>query len=163
MSADDETARAVAGRSTDETAETTEGGPFFERPRPVEDPARGSSLSLAPRETFDVAPDVAALAFARDHAKRDVSAQELALSALHAAIKALPGRLALPCWAGSLPVGWWTSDDRFEREAAAELCVECPVVVDCRAAGDAGDEPAGVWGGVDRVPRPRKPGRKPKC
>lgn len=126
----------------------------------------GSSLSLSclskKLPDLDVAPDVAALAFARDNAKRDVSAQELALSALHAAIKALPDRLALPCWSGSLPVGWWTSDDRFERETAAERCVSCPVVDACRAAGDAGDEPAGVWGGVDRVPRPRKPGRKPR-
>lgn len=114
------------------------------------------------RETLDLAPDVAALAFARDQAERPDSAAEQALSRLHDAIKALPDRFALPCWGGSLPVGWWTSDDRSERETAAERCGECPVVVDCRAAGDAGDEPAGVWGGVDRVPRPRKPGRKPR-
>lgn len=147
--------------------ETTEGGRSLSGQTVTPTPSLLVSPSLGSLEfSPDPAegPDPLALAFAQDVDDSHDSAVESAHLRLHRSIKALPDRFALPCWGGSLPVGWWTSDERWERETAAERCVECPVVVDCRAAGAAGKgEPAGVWGGVDRVPRPAKPGRKPKC
>lgn len=52
----------------------------------------------------------------------------------------------------------WLSDDREERETAATDCAGCPLLVPCRASG--ADEPFGVWGGVDRAPRPASPVRR---
>lgn len=50
----------------------------------------------------------------------------------------------------------WISDDRAERGAAARECAGCPVIEPCAASG--ADEPFGIWGGIDRTPRP---GRRP--
>ena len=44
----------------------------------------------------------------------------------------------------------WFHDRAAEREAAAWRCRSCPVIDACAAAGEAGDERWGVWGGVDR-------------
>ena len=49
---------------------------------------------------------------------------------------------------------YWLSDDQQEREVAARLCRGCPVLSPC---GDVGQyEHFGVFGGVDRSPRPYK-------
>lgn len=50
----------------------------------------------------------------------------------------------------------FTSDDRHERGEAAEQCHPCPIRGPCEAAG--ADEPAHVWGAVDRTPTARKRG-----
>lgn len=47
----------------------------------------------------------------------------------------------------------FTSEDKDERREAAEACGACPAVAACRRFGDENDEPAHVWGGVDRTPR----------
>lgn len=49
----------------------------------------------------------------------------------------------------------WVSDQRAERETAAAWCSGCPLLDVCAAAGAA--EVFGVWGGVDRTPRPGRP------
>lgn len=54
-----------------------------------------------------------------------------------------------PCLVDPAP---FTSDDRAERREAAAACSPCPVLVECARAALAGDEPAGVWGGVDLTP-----------
>lgn len=55
----------------------------------------------------------------------------------------------------------WLSDDRAERASAAADCAACPVLAACRESG--ADEPCGVWGGVDRVPRiGRRPATRPE-
>lgn len=50
--------------------------------------------------------------------------------------------------------GWlWTSDDRKDRERAAQYCQGCPALVACGQEADARGEEHGVWGGVDREAR----------
>ena len=44
----------------------------------------------------------------------------------------------------------WLSDDPDERRWAAERCRHCPVIEECRQAGQL--EAWGVWGAVDRTP-----------
>ena len=59
--------------------------------------------------------------------------------------------LFIPCagpWDGDSP---WLSDDPDERRWAARLCADCPVLGDCRRAGEL--ERWGVWGAVDRSPK----------
>lgn len=51
-----------------------------------------------------------------------------------------------PCRGSSL----WISDDAEDREAAARLCETCPVLAQCRAAGDELAATSGVWGGTPR-------------
>ncbi|MDO9498110.1 MAG: WhiB family transcriptional regulator [Nocardioides sp.] len=48
----------------------------------------------------------------------------------------------------------FTSDDQEERAEAAAACGACPVVAACRRFGIDNKEPAHVWGGIDRTPRP---------
>ena len=58
----------------------------------------------------------------------------------------------VPCagpWDGDSP---WLSDDPDERAWAAERCIACPAITECREAGQA--EGFGVWGGIDRTPPP---------
>lgn len=43
----------------------------------------------------------------------------------------------------------WTSEDEAWRRDAAALCLECPVIEECRLLGEAVKATAGVWGGVD--------------
>lgn len=139
---------------------TTEGGSFFVLTNPHRSRAAFEPLSLA---DSPFSPDPLALAIAQDREDLHDSVVEAAHWGLFRAMKALPSRSLVPCIGGTLPTDWWTSDDRDERDAAAERCGECPVIVACGVAGAAGKgEAAGVWGGVDRVPRPRKPGRKPR-
>ncbi len=47
----------------------------------------------------------------------------------------------------------FTSEDEDERTEAAAACCACPVINACRTFADANEEPAHVWGGVDRTPR----------
>lgn len=55
----------------------------------------------------------------------------------------------VPCHGSLLPI----SDDGIEREfVALAWCPSCPALDACRAAG--AHEPQGVWGAVDRTPRP---------
>lgn len=57
----------------------------------------------------------------------------------------------VPCagpWDGDSP---WLSDDPDERRWAARLCADCPVLGECRRAGEL--ERWGVWGAVDRSPK----------
>ena len=59
--------------------------------------------------------------------------------------------LFVPCagpWDGDSP---WLSDDPDERRWAARLCADCPVLGECRRAGEL--ERWGVWGAVDRSPK----------
>src|SRR5687768_4347347 len=49
---------------------------------------------------------------------------------------------------------WWLSDSQQEREVAARLCRGCPVLEPCREVGQY--QRFGVWGSVDRTPRPYK-------
>ena len=59
----------------------------------------------------------------------------------------------VPCagpWDGDSP---WLSDDPDERRWAAERCTGCPAITECREAGQA--EGFGIWGGIDRTPRPK--------
>ncbi len=53
--------------------------------------------------------------------------------------------------------GWelWTSDDPDDRAEAAEACQGCPVLEVCLEAG--GRQVDGVWGGVDKTPKPGRP------
>lgn len=53
----------------------------------------------------------------------------------------------------------FTSDDRHEREEAAEACAHCPLLAPCGAYAELADEGWHVWAGVDRTPRP-KPRRR---
>ena len=58
--------------------------------------------------------------------------------------------LFVPCagpWDGDSP---WLSDDPDERAWAAERCIACPAITECREAGQA--EGFGVWGAIDRTP-----------
>jgi hypothetical protein len=48
----------------------------------------------------------------------------------------------------------WLSDSQQEREVAAKLCRSCPVLRECAEVGRY--ERFGVFGGVDRTPRPYK-------
>lgn len=48
----------------------------------------------------------------------------------------------------------WTSDDPEAREIARRLCTGCPVINQCREAGQG--ERFGVWGGRDRTPRDQR-------
>jgi hypothetical protein len=41
-----------------------------------------------------------------------------------------------------------------EREAAAAGCSRCPIAEPCRAYAEWARESHGVWGGVDRSPKP---------
>ena len=43
----------------------------------------------------------------------------------------------------------WTSDDREERQQAAEMCIGCPVLDQCRDFAVRNFEEAHVWGGKD--------------
>ena len=54
--------------------------------------------------------------------------------------------LRVPCQEGM--GARWLSEVQEERQAAARLCIDCPVWAACAAAG--ADEPWGVWAGVDR-------------
>lgn len=59
--------------------------------------------------------------------------------------------LFVPCagpWDGDSP---WLSDDPDERAWAAERCTGCPVLGECRQAGQL--ERWGIWGAVDRSPK----------
>jgi hypothetical protein len=47
---------------------------------------------------------------------------------------------------------WWLSDSQQERDVAARLCRGCPVFIPCAEVGQ--HQRFGVWGGVDRTPRP---------
>jgi hypothetical protein len=49
---------------------------------------------------------------------------------------------------------WWLSDSQQEREVAAKLCRGCPVLRECAEVGRY--ERFGVFGGMDRTPRPYK-------
>lgn len=51
----------------------------------------------------------------------------------------------------------WISEERADREQAVARCADCPVLALCRTAGRF--ERFGVWGGIDRSPRPK--GRPP--
>ena len=44
----------------------------------------------------------------------------------------------------------WISDDPEDREAAARMCEPCPVLSQCRAAGDEIQATAAVYGGIPR-------------
>jgi hypothetical protein len=47
---------------------------------------------------------------------------------------------------------WWLSESQQEREVAARWCRSCPILTPC---GDVGQSQRfGVFGGVDRTPRP---------
>lgn len=50
---------------------------------------------------------------------------------------------------------WWTSDLDAEREAAARLCVGCPVLRQCAESAKEEHE-LFVWAGVDHGTRPAK-------
>ena len=59
--------------------------------------------------------------------------------------------LFVPCagpWDCDSP---WLSDDPDERRWAAERCTGCPVLGECRRAGEL--ERWGIWGAVDRSPK----------
>jgi len=72
------------------------------------------------------------------------------------ALAALAATLAEPTPCASEDSRLWISEDRDQREWAAGLCVGCPLLAACRAAGRA--EVFGVWGGRDRSPvRPAEP------
>jgi hypothetical protein len=49
---------------------------------------------------------------------------------------------------------YWLSEDPKERAVAARLCRGCPVIIPCAEVGQ--HQRWGVWGGVDRSPRPYK-------
>lgn len=51
----------------------------------------------------------------------------------------------------------WTSDDPFERAAAAVVCRGCEVRASCLAGARARGETQFVWGGVDLTPERPKP------
>lgn len=72
------------------------------------------------------------------------------------ALAALAATLADPTPCASEDSRLWISEDRDQREWAAGLCVGCPLLAACRAAGRA--EVFGIWGGRDRSPvRPAEP------
>jgi hypothetical protein len=48
----------------------------------------------------------------------------------------------------------WLSEREEERAEAARLCVGCPVLEPCGQVGQ--HERFGVWGSVDKTPRPYK-------
>ncbi|HEX8509731.1 MAG TPA: WhiB family transcriptional regulator [Propionibacteriaceae bacterium] len=50
----------------------------------------------------------------------------------------------------------WLSDISEERSTAAGWCAGCPVLVECGQAAAATGEAFGVWGGVDRTPKPQR-------
>ena len=43
----------------------------------------------------------------------------------------------------------WTSDDEYQRNYAVSQCLECPLLVECRAWAHENRPTAGVWGGLD--------------
>src|SRR5574343_6801 len=43
----------------------------------------------------------------------------------------------------------WTSDDALERQEAAQMCIGCPLIEQCRAFADENREEFAVWGGRD--------------
>ncbi|KJK10789.1 hypothetical protein UB45_17050 [Terrabacter sp. 28] len=53
----------------------------------------------------------------------------------------------------------FTSDDPAERAAVLHWCQRCPLVAACAALAEEEDHRHGVWAGIDRSPRTRKPGR----
>lgn len=48
----------------------------------------------------------------------------------------------------------FTSEDKDERAEAVAACAACPAASACRRFGEANEEVAWVWGGVDRTRRP---------
>lgn len=48
----------------------------------------------------------------------------------------------------------WLSENARERRIAEQLCIGCPVLVECGQAAEARRERFGVWGGVDRTRKP---------
>lgn len=62
-----------------------------------------------------------------------------------------PPASAPPCQIGDA-WKWFLSEKLAQRTEAATLCPGCEVLDLCAEAGR--HEPAGVWGGVDRVKRP---------
>jgi hypothetical protein len=53
---------------------------------------------------------------------------------------------------------WWLSEEPGERHRAAQWCLICPVITECREAASARREMFGVFGAVDftRNPTARK-------
>lgn len=68
-----------------------------------------------------------------------------------ALVDAIDAGLIVPC-AGS---GDWIADDYRKRARAAQACDGCPVLDQCAAAAESTEEKHGVWGAVDRTPRPK--------
>jgi hypothetical protein len=53
--------------------------------------------------------------------------------------------------------GEWISQHPEDRAFAVQHCRRCPITELCRAYAEAAKERDGVWGGVDRTPRPGRP------
>lgn len=75
-------------------------------------------------------------------------------------LDATPSHPHAPCVLDG-PEGLWTSTERKHRETAAELCRQCPILAECRAAALERRERWGTWGGMDleteyRQREPRK-------
>lgn len=57
-------------------------------------------------------------------------------------------RQDIPCVSGSmLDAAAWTSDDPTLNALAADACLECPVMTQCRRYGEAHPKEIGVYGG----------------
>lgn len=56
----------------------------------------------------------------------------------------------------------WTSEDADDRAVAVQRCQDCPVLAECHQAAEEADERWHVWGGLDRTPPKRRPGRPAK-
>ena len=59
----------------------------------------------------------------------------------------------IPCASWGDENNPWLSDSADDRDWAADRCRHCPVITECAAAGQL--EAWGVWGAVDRTPRPK--------
>jgi Transcription factor WhiB len=57
----------------------------------------------------------------------------------------------------------WLSAEVTERRIAVELCRGRPVIRPCAATAEARRERFGVWGGVDRSPRPKTAKADRRC
>ncbi|MBK8462179.1 MAG: WhiB family transcriptional regulator [Nigerium sp.] len=78
-----------------------------------------------------------------------------ALDTLHGALSAaVNANQRIPCRVPGHGAAW-TSDAYDDRAEAAEACAPCPILDQCRDAGQF--EPWGVWAGIDRSPTKRKP------
>lgn len=51
----------------------------------------------------------------------------------------------------------WTGKHTVSADEAAEMCIDCPLMIQCGAYAMAAKEPFGIWGGTRPIDRGIKP------